>query len=303
MSSQTPPPPPGGIPPGPPPPPPGGGYPPRGPVPPPGGYPPGGYPPGPGAPPPGQGWPPAGGPPPGGYSGYGQMSSGPVRGHRGGRLGRGILIGVFAAVLAIVLGVAAVLITSSAPPAPKSDCPKPPCGQPPEPPKGSLAPALVAGTQFVSPGGGYQLEFDPKLWTITDQNRTDVDFHVQNPNVTVIVQIRAQPADQATPEDALNARLDALGGDILGLAKVTKPSEELLGPAVGYQRGIGQALSGVTDTPQGPGSPVAVIVTAATDGTTTVTFTLITDQAIRKAAFTVTDTLMNTFRFPSEVPS
>ncbi len=215
---------------------------------------------------------------------------------------RGILIGVFAAVLAVVLGITAVLVTSSAPAAPKSDCPKPPCGQPPEPPKGPLAPALVAGTKFTSPGTGYELEFDPQLWAITDQNRTDVELQVQSSRVSVIVQVRAQPAGQANPEDALNARLDDLGGDILGLAKVTKPSEELLGPAVGYRRGVGEALSGVTDTPQGPGSPVAVIVTAATDGTTTVTFTLITDASVRKPAFTATDTLMNTFRFPSEVP-
>jgi hypothetical protein len=216
---------------------------------------------------------------------------------------RGILIGVFAAVLALVLGITAILVTSSAPAAPKSDCPKPPCGQPPEPPTGPLAPALVAGTLFKSPGGGYQLEFDPQLWAVTDRTRSDVEFQVQSTQVTVIVQIRSQPAAQATPEQALSARLDALGGDILGLAKETKPSEQLLGAAVGYQRGVGEALSGVTDTPQGPGSPVSVVVTAATDGQSTVTFTLITDQSVRKPAFVATDTLMNTFRFPSEVPS
>jgi hypothetical protein len=275
----------------PPPPPPPGGFPPGGPMPPPGGYPQGG-----------QAWQRGPVPPPGWNPGYGQMP-GPIRGHRGGRMRRGIMLGFFGAVLAVVLAVTAVLVTSAAPPAPKSDCPKPPCGQPPEPPKGALAPALVAGRLFKSPGGGYQLEFDPKLWAITDRTQTDVEFQVKSSRVIVLVQIRSQPADRATPDQALSARLDALGGDILGLARETKPSKQLLGPTVGYQRGVGEALTGVTDTPQGPGSPVAVVVTAATDGQRTVTFTLITDESVRKPAFTVTDTLMNTFRFPSEVPS
>jgi hypothetical protein len=216
---------------------------------------------------------------------------------------RGILIGVFAAVLVVVLGITALLVTSAAPPPPKSDCPKPPCGKPPGPPGGPLSPALVGGKLFKSAGGGYQLEFDPHLWAVTDQTQTDVELQVKSSRVIVLVQIRSQPADQATPEQALNARLDALGGAILGLARETRPSKQLLGSAVGYQPGVGEALSGVTDTPQGPGSPVAVVVTAATDGQKTVTFTLITDESVRKPAFTITDTLMNTFRFPSELPS
>jgi hypothetical protein len=227
---------------------------------------------------------------------------GPVRGHRGSRVRRGILIGVFAAVLAVILGITAVLVTSSAPPAPKSDCPKPPCGKPPEPPKGDLAPALVAGKLFKS-GAGFQLEFDPTLWAVTDRTDAAVELQVKSTRVIVLVQLRAQPADEVTPDDAVSARLDSLGRDILGLAEDTRPSQLVLDPAVGYRSGVGEALSGVTDTPQGPGSPVSVVVMAATDGQITVTMTLITDESVRKPAFTITDSMMNTFRFPTEVPT
>jgi hypothetical protein len=227
-----------------------------------------------------------------------------VRGHGGSRLRRGVLIGAFAAVLVVVLGITAVLVTQSEPAPPKSDCPVPPCGPPPEPsppPEGPpLEPALVRGTQFISPAG-YRLEFDPDLWVVTSQTDTDVELQVQNPNVAVIVRISSQPTGQASPDDALTAEVDSLGADILGLAEDTTPSSLILEPAVGYRSGVGAAFSGVTDTPQGPGSSVAVVVAAASDGQQTVTFTLITDVGVKGGAFSVTDSLMNTFRFPSEV--
>jgi len=301
MSSQGPPPPPT---PPPPPGPPGG--PPGGYQPPPGGYqgPPGGY-----QPPPGGYQGPPGGyqPPPGGFQPYGYGAA-PVRGHRGSRLGRGILIGVFAGILAVVLGITAILVTQSAPPPPKSDCPVPPCGPPPKPtPKGSpsgppLAPALVAGTQFKSPAG-YLLEFDPNRWSITKQNDSDVSLELDFNGITAVVEIHSSPVPtQADDAGAVSDRADALATDVLGLAKDKKHEDQVLQPAVGYRSGKGFAFSGVADTPQGPGNPVAVVVTAAHDDQLLVTFTLITDQQNKKAAFFLTDSLMNTFRFPSEVP-
>jgi hypothetical protein len=207
-------------------------------------------------------------------------------------------------VLAVVLGITAFLVTQSEPAPPKPDCEVPPCGPPPKPsppPNGPpLSPALVAGTPFESKSG-YRLEFDPSLWRISNRTATDVELKVLNENVTVIVRISAQPAGDAQPQDALDAQVDSLQGDILGLAEDTTPSSLVLEPSVGYRSGVGGAFTGVADTPQGPGSPVTAIVTAATDGDQTITFTLITDDQVRKAAFSVTDSLMNTFRFPSEV--
>jgi len=148
---------------------------------------------------------------------------------------------------------------------------------------------------------GYRLEFDPTLWAINSQTATDLELQVQNDSVTVIVQISSQPTGQANPAQAVAAKVDTLKRDILGLAEDTTPSSLILEPAVGYRSGAGAAFTGVTDSPQGPGTPVAVVVTAASDGDQTITFALITDTQVAKAAFSVTDSLMNTFRFPSEV--
>ena len=75
----------------------------------------------------------------------------------------------------------------------------------------------------------------------------------------------------------------------------------MLGPGVGYRRGVGRVLIGVTDTPQGPSTPVVGVVMAAGDGTANVVVSVVTDRAVRKQAFEVVDSLMNTLRFPSEV--
>ena len=225
------------------------------------------------------------------------------RGHARGKLGRGILLGAFAGILAVLLGIAAILVTSSAPPAPKPPCPTPPCRQPPKPPSpGPLSPALVAGKVFTSSALGYRLEFDPQLWEITKQSSTDLELKVASTRVTVIVQIHGVPASQAKPEDLVAERQQDLSGTVLGLAEDTRPADRVLEPAVGYQSGVGGAFTGVADTPQGPGSPVAVVIMAATDGKSTVSFTLITDEAVKKPAFSAVDSLMNQFRFPGEIP-
>ena len=250
---------------------------------------------------------PPGGSQSGGYPMYGAQP-GPVRGHRGGRMGRGILIGVFAGILAVVLVITGIVVTQSAPPPPKSDCPVPPCGPPPKPtPKGSpgsppLVPALHNFTPFES-RAGYQLEFNPNLWSITDQNDNDVALELSINGISAVVQIRSVrfSGDANADASAVSERVDALGKDVLGLARDRKNADQILEPAVGYRSGAGFAFSGVADTPQGPGSPVAVVITAAHDDQILVTFTLIADEANKKAAFFLTDSLMNTFRFPSEV--
>jgi hypothetical protein len=183
----------------------------------------------------------------------------------------------------------------------------PPCGPPPKPtPKGSptgppLAPALVAGTLFTSPAG-YQLEFNPNVWTVTDHDANDVSLELNVNGINAVVQIRSHPISAGSDDAAaVTDESDALGKNVLGLARDKKAADQILEPAVGYRSGAGFAFSGVADTPQGPGNPVAVVVTAAHDDKLLVTFALIADEANKKAAFFLTDSLMNTFRFPSEV--
>src|SRR5262249_33558680 len=162
----------------------------------------------PGGMPPGGGFPPdavpPGSVPPGGYQpgGYPMYSAqpGPVRGHRGSRMGRGILIGVFAGILAGGPVITGGVVTPSAPPPPHPDWPVPPPGPPAQPtPKGSpgsppLSPALHNFQPFQS-RAGYELEFNPALWTITDQNDTDVSLELSINGISAVVQLRAQRFD------------------------------------------------------------------------------------------------------------
>jgi hypothetical protein len=113
------------------------------------------------------------------------------------------------------------------------------------------------------------------------------------------------PAGQATPKQLLERRIDDLRDDVLGLTEDTNPDAVLLGPSVGYRRGVGGVFGGNVDTPQGPGDPLTVVVMAATDGKATVVMSLVASQTAVSipAVMSAGDTVMNTFRFPSEVPS
>src|SRR5207247_8544049 len=109
--------------------------------------------------------------------------------------------------------------------------PTPPRGGSPAPGGPPLVPPLVAGTHFTG-AAGYQLECDPNLWTITDQNDSDVSLELSLNGIAAEVQIRSQAAG-SSDDDAVSARADALGADVLGLAKDNKPADQVLEPSVG----------------------------------------------------------------------
>ncbi|MDP9342503.1 MAG: hypothetical protein M3Q23_10515 [Actinomycetota bacterium] len=224
------------------------------------------------------------------------------RGRAGSRMRRQWLLGVFGLVLVIVVGAAASAIVSVAPAPPRPACPDGPCGKPPRPP--SNTPPLVAGTVFTSPDLGYRVEFSPKLWSVVRQSGTDLELQVNSSRATVIVTMEGQAATDHSA-DALRAMVDRrigeLGAETVVLNPDSDPRDAILGPSVGYLRGVGQILSGVTDTPQGPSSAVVAVVMAAGDGTANVVVSVVTDKAVKKQAFEVVDSLMNTFRFPSEI--
>ncbi len=224
------------------------------------------------------------------------------RGRGGSRLRRQWLLSVFGLVLVIVVGAAASAVVSVAPPPPQPACPDGPCGKPPRPP--TSAPALVGGTVFTSPDLGYQVEFSPHLWSVVRQSGTDLELQVSSSRATVIVTLEGEPSadhSAAVLQAMVDRRIGELGDETVALNRDTDPRDAVLGPSVGYLRGVGETLSGATDTPQGPSSAVVVVVMAAGDGTANVVVSVVADRAVRKQAFEVVDSLMNTFRFPSQV--
>jgi hypothetical protein len=235
------------------------------------------------------------------------------RGEAGSRLNRWLLLGVFAGVLGVVLVVAAVVFTASEAPPPEPRCVGPACQPPKPPPPGDpLAPVLVGGELVTSEQLGYRLDVDTELWEVARRDATDIELRIQSENVDVLVTLEgtAGGTDRAGLDALVDAKVADLSGDILGLA-VDEGNQEQVFPAdpvtgqetvaVGYRSGAGGLFGGATDTPQGPGSPVAVVVAAASDGEITVVLTALTDEVVRVEAFGVIDALMNTFRFPTEV--
>ena len=224
-----------------------------------------------------------------------------TRGHHSSRVRWPLLLGIFVVLLAVIVVVAGVVLKASEPAEPAPTCPTLPCAAPPEPVAGpdANAPALVAGELFSSPGSGYQIAYDPRLWEIADHDANDVEFRVGG---AVIVVLQGLPASAGSPQELADARAESIKANVVSLTDVKKHAERILGPAVGYRSGAVRFLRGTLDSPQGPGTPIDVVVLAAGDGTTSVVATLVTARRVEEAAFGIFDNLMNDFRFPSEIP-
>jgi hypothetical protein len=226
------------------------------------------------------------------------------RGHTGSRLGRPILLAVFGGMLAAILVVALIVVKSSAPPAEQPQCPGGPCGNPPTRAPGN-APALVHGQLFKSADLGYEFEFNQvsgqPRWAIEDQDGRNVTLSVGGG--AAVLAIRGVPADEASPQELLKQQQDRLKARVPDLQTDTNPDDAILAPSVGFRRGIGGLFGGTFQTPQGAGVPVVVVITAATDGRATIAMTVLTPENNRKAVFALVDTVMNTFRFPTDLQS
>jgi hypothetical protein len=211
------------------------------------------------------------------------------------------MVSAFAGALLAVLAVAFFAVRSSAPPAEEPDCPSGPCGNPPSRPPGN-APALIHGHVFRSSALGYQFEFNQipgqPRWTVEDRDARDVTLSVGGG--AALLAIRGAAADQASRRALLNEQRDRLRARIPDLQVNDDPNDAVLMPSVGFRRGVGDLFGGTFQTPQGAGIPVAAVIMAATDGKATVVITVLTSEKDRAAVFSLVDSVMNTFRFPTE---
>ncbi|MFN2545224.1 MAG: hypothetical protein ABR600_11750 [Actinomycetota bacterium] len=224
-----------------------------------------------------------------------------VRGHHGSRVRWGRLLWIFSGVLVVVLVAAGVAVKLSAPAAPEPACPSFPCGSPPSPvaPPGSNAAPLLAGTPFHSSGLGYQLEYTPKYWKIEKQSASDVELHVSSAAILLLEGFSPAEGDV---QDLVDRKVASLRENVVSLTENDERDDQVLGPAVGYRSGVLRLLQGTLDSPQGPGTPVDVVVMGASDQTATVVLTYVVAHKYQEFLFALLDNLMETFRFPSEVP-
>ena len=230
---------------------------------------------------------------------------------------RGTSIGLFLAIIAVIAIGTAGLVQVLTPPPPEPPCtPGRPCSGPPAPPDHvpvdgvvptppsqvpvsgpDNAPAMSTGTTWRSPDLAFGVEFDPDGWAVTEENGRGAHLDGVGDLQDASLWIAASPAADATPAQALAARLSALGDSVVGLAEDVAPEDRIMGANIGYVDGIGAVYGGVTDTPQGPGRRARVAILSASDGSLTITASLIlvggtADDwlAVRQAA----DSVLNT---------
>jgi len=122
----------------------------------------------------------------------------------------------------------------------------------------------------------------------------------------------AAPASEKSPQEMFADRRNALAQTIGEMKAETDPRKELIQPGVGYRSGgpihpapIGGLYGGTEDGPQGVGKPVVVVSMAAGDGTLSavVTFVMDRNEDFLSGMFRRVDTILKSFRWPSEVAS
>jgi Pro-kumamolisin, activation domain/Subtilase family len=206
------------------------------------------------------------------------------------RLSDPLLIGIFIGAIVGLIGMAVLAILLADQNAEGAPCAP---GQPCAPPQG--APRLLAGRVWKSTELGYELEYDPGVWSIERQDGRGLTLRSGSTSLTI-------DGERSTDaQGLLNRRLADVRARISDLAANDDPGRTLLGPSVGLRRGVGGAYCG---TPNGStGGRVDVIAMAATEGSISTAMSLQSDDCAKGAAdsydFRIADSLLNTLRWPA----
>jgi kumamolisin len=217
-------------------------------------------------------------------------------------------IALFAFALIVFFVIALIVILIVKPGATKAPCGpgKNPCGTPPTLPQATAGAPFVAGRVWKSSGLGFSLEYDPSRWKVASQNKTGVSMSwsiPSRPDLDLTLIVQGVPLSQLAPAQLLNAQINALKGDVLGLKADTSPKHALLGPDIGYvdQNAVGGAYAGTLDTPQGPGPRIALLSMASTDGKIALVATAATTspEEIKLALMNEADSVLNTVHWPT----
>jgi hypothetical protein len=140
------------------------------------------------------------------------------------------------------------------------------CGAPP-----ILSQALFAFpgyTAWRSSGLHYSLRYRSADWSVGNHNADDVVLDAGNGAGVLIV--NGVRASQASPAAVIRAQVSSIQSQLLGLARDTRASDQLLGTNVGLVPGPGAVYGGTIASPQGPQQPVVVAILAASSGGVTI---------------------------------
>jgi hypothetical protein len=203
-------------------------------------------------------------------------------------------------------------VEPSAPPsvepsAPASEAPSasPSAGPSPTPGTGFVVPLprpasdaapYRAGTVWRSSAWGFSFEFDDDTWTISEESANGVQLRAGRGNVSL--SIGAFPAGDRSPQQVFEDEKARLADVILGFTPEPDPFLALPGiPNIGYRVGFGGAFAGTINSPQGPTVNVSIAILTAGDDQKTVLVSLVTVSQLRPPAFSVSDSILNTFRW------
>ena len=201
------------------------------------------------------------------------------------------IIAVFATTLAVALVGGIALVVALAPKGPAKCETKTNCKGPP-----SRAEALVSLNHYTAPVG-FRVGYDPERWTVKSQTSDSITMEDQLAQVVLV--LRGVPGTQSDTRNAMQQRIDELSQNVVSLTSDTRPENRLLGPTVGFRKGVGRALIGSSDTSGRTG----VVVMASGDGKLNVVATVVTSAQSdddRQGAFQSANSVINTVRWGQE---
>lgn len=224
------------------------------------------------------------------------------------RAGRTVVLAGFLGALAGIVILAAIVVVGLKPPPPEPPCdpglpcvPGPPIGlatpaataspyvpidAPPEP----GAPPFIAGTLWTSPLG-FSFEYDPLTWRVTESSDSRVVLEMLDLDASAVFVATAR----ATSPQALLAQLLA-DVDAVAIGRVVDDDsyDALLGPSIGYVRGVGDVYAATLLSAGGvPAQPLGITALASTSGELTVGLVVIAGSPDQRVG---SDTLQHRVR-------
>lgn len=161
------------------------------------------------------------------------------------------------------------------------------------------SPPFADRTKYHDDTLGFGLEYDPTIWTVSQQDAGFLILSAGNGAVALIIE--GGPAGQFDPQKIFDARQGLLKDRLLAYTTDDEAARALLGnPILGYRQGVGGLFGGTLDTSQGPSTDFSVASVAATDGTITMVATVITPVEVREAGLSIADSVINSFTWPAD---
>jgi hypothetical protein len=163
----------------------------------------------------------------------------------------------------------------------------------PQPPSG--ADPVRNGVTWVSTAHGFSLDY-ATFWAVESQSPTGIVLSSWQGSVHVFIEGFGADRD---PSTLVREKTADLRNTILGLTRQTDSERLPPGtPIVGFRQGVAEFLAGTLNNPQGPTTPMAVAIVAATDGRASIRVTVVSDESLRSTAFFFADKLLNRIHWP-----